>query len=78
MINFNKFIVQATMLVLGIAINIIICHNSTMYSQIIIFLFKIRACLKHEMVKWRNDEMAKWWNDMCQSSKVVILENWND
>ena len=21
-----------------------------------------RACLKHEMAKWRNDEMAKWRN----------------
>ena len=22
-----------------------------------------RACLKHEMTKWRNDEIAKWRND---------------
>ena len=33
-----------------------------------------RACLKHEMAKWRNDEIAKWRNgtkDKSHSYKIL-------
>ena len=45
----------------------IFCKAPSFWSEL------FRACLKHEMAKWRNDEMAKWRNgtkDKSHSHKV--------
>ena len=34
-----------------------------------------RACLKHEMAKWRNGEMTKWRNDEIElKSRATVIK----